>query len=168
MVDDADYEYLSRFRWHAVPVYHKFPNGPQYALRGIKTSDGKCHSVYMHRVILGAPSGLQTDHKNHDTLDNRKQNLRTCTASQNQANQQKTRGEAKFKGAYYHKKCKKWVAQIQFHNKRLWVGVFDSEIEAAKAYDVKAKELFGGFARLNLPEDSYQFINIKTEMAVPQ
>jgi hypothetical protein len=110
--------------------------------------------VFMHEAILGKKPGFWIDHKNSDGLDNRKQNIRHCTPAQNAQNMRKTRGKSLFKGVYYGDK--KWKAHITIPSEsgsgnRLYLGGFSSEREAALAYDQKAIEHFGEFARLNFP-----------------
>lgn len=104
----------------------------------------------MHRVIMNAPPHLQVDHINHDTLDNRKHNLRLVTPPQNRLNSCKQeRSLSQFKGVTWNKRKKKWVTQISFNRKRRFAGYFDNEIDAALAYNQKAQELFGEYALLN-------------------
>jgi len=85
IVDDNDYIELSKHKWYA--LYNKNVNN-FYAVRKSKKSDrlNKKTLISMHRVILNTPNDLFTDHKNHDTLDNRRRNIRICTQSQNNMN----------------------------------------------------------------------------------
>jgi len=108
----------------------------------------------MHRVIWekhhgSIPENKQMDHINRNTFDNRLENLRLCSSSENHANQSKTHGSSDFKGVTWHKNREKWQVQIQYKHKYQYIGVFDDEIEAAAAYDAKARELFGEFAATN-------------------
>jgi hypothetical protein len=105
----------------------------------------------MHRAVLGLSAGDRTrvDHKDHDTLDNRRSNLRVSTRSQNSANQLKTRGTSKYKGV--HKLKDRWKAQIEVDGKKRYLGSFVREEEAARAYDAAAVEAFGEFALINFP-----------------
>jgi len=138
-VDDADYEWLNQWKWQALVTV----NG-SYAVR--VNSAGK--STRMHRLIMGTPIRLVIDHKNHRTLDNRRQNLRTCTQTENMQNKRPNRGR-KFKGAYRDKK--KWRSQIMCEGVMYCLGSHNTEEQAARAYDEKAKELHGQFAYLNFP-----------------
>ena len=107
----------------------------------------------MHREILGITDPkINVDHLDGDGLNNQRSNLRVCTDSQNGANRGKQKNnKSGYKGVHWNKKTKKWAAQIQYHKKVLNLGYYSDIIEAAKAYDKKALELFGEFARLNFP-----------------
>jgi len=142
LVDDADYEWLNQYKWHAIKDHNTW-----YAVRGI-SRNGSYTTISMHRVILGLEPGdkRETDHKNHNGLDNRQDNIRICTHSQNQQNKSLQKNHSsQFKGVRWHKRCNKWQTQIGHK----YLGLFTSEVEAAKAYDAAAKEYFGEFALLN-------------------
>jgi hypothetical protein len=141
IVDDEDYEYLNQFKWY-------YNTG--YAVRGKKIG-GKGIKILMHRLIMGVTdSKVHIDHFNHNKLDNRKENLRIATQQQNQFNKKpKENSSSKYKGVTWCKSRKKWFSMIQINGKQKNLGGFDSEIEAAQAYNLKAKELFGEFAYLN-------------------
>jgi len=108
-------------------------------------------SERIHRVIMDAPKGMVVDHINGNTLDNRKENLRICTRSQNQQNQfSRSRGEtSKYKGVCWCRTWKKWKVKISHNYKIQNLGSFDNEIEAAITYNEAAKRLHGEFANLN-------------------
>jgi hypothetical protein len=141
IVDDDDYEWLSRWRWNRWER-----RGNQYAL---------CCSGHqrlpMHRLILAAPTGMEVDHINHDGLDNRRVNLRLCTRAQNQYNQRvQVRPKAsRFKGVRRGYKGK-WVAVITCQGAAEHLGSFEDEVDAAQAYDEAARRHFGQFAHTNL------------------
>lgn len=104
----------------------------------------------LHQIIMGEiPKGMVIDHIDGNPLNNQKSNLRICTPQQNQFNQRKTRGVSKYKGVSWYKNYKKWMAKIKFNGRTYNLGYFNTEIQAAKAYDEKAKEIFGEFANLN-------------------
>ena len=105
----------------------------------------------IHRILTNAPDGMEVDHINRDSLDNRKQNLRICTKSQNQMNSGKEQlgRSSHYKGVSLYKRHNKWMSRIKKRRKEYFLGYYENEIDAAKAYDTKAKELFGEFARLN-------------------
>ena len=79
LVDDKDYDQLSKVSWHFNDLY---------ATRGL-VSDGKLKTIYLHRFIANTPKGMETDHINQNKLDNRRENLRICTSSQNRTNKGK-------------------------------------------------------------------------------
>ena len=107
----------------------------------------------MHRLILNAPKGLVVDHINGNGLDNRKANLRLCTPAQNACNVRPRPGEtSKYKGVAFIKRERRWQVRISFRNKRKWIGYFDTEIDAARAYDQAARRLHKEFASLNFPD----------------
>jgi hypothetical protein len=105
-------------------------------------------------LILNTPDGMETDHINHDGLDNRRVNLRSCTQAENQHNQQ-PRKKAKssvFKGVCYSKNGDKWQSYITVNRKIINIGYFLSEIKAALAYDEAARKYYGEFAHTNFIE----------------
>jgi hypothetical protein len=139
-VDAADYEWLSQWTWG-------LHNG--YASR---YKNGKL--VFMHREIMQPPKGKIVDHENHNKLDNTRTNLRVCTQQENMRNTGKRNGaSSRFRGVSYSRRYGKWRARIWFEGKCTDLGLFTDEVEAARAYDRKAVELFGEFARLNFPEE---------------
>jgi hypothetical protein len=148
IVDDIDYTDLSQFKWY-------LDSQGLYVVHGIPYN-GKQTKESMHRRILGAQPGQDVDHINHNGLDNRRENLRLCTRSQNNANMKKHGStSSKFKGVVWRKARTKWIAQIihrEDHKRRhTYLGSFKNEEDAARAYDRAAKELFGEFALLNFP-----------------
>ena len=141
IVDDEDFEYLNQWKWH-------FAKG--YSVRRLTKDGGKQGRIYMHRVVNKTPDGLHTDHRNANKLDNRKNNLRDCTNSQNQMNREKMKGFSSiYKGVHWRERSNCWRATIKANKKHKTIGYFSSEIEAAKAYDNVALKLFGEFARPN-------------------
>ncbi len=160
LVDDEDHEELSRFKWHAAA---KMVKGEKafYAARTIIEStlvDGKTFSrkivIYMHRLILGAIGSLKGDHRNGNTLDNRRENLRECTKAQNNMNARKpSHGlSSPYKGVVLFKRDGRFRAYIKKDGKQRHLGYFDTQEGAAMAYNQAAKELFGEFALLNQVE----------------
>jgi len=114
--------------------------------------------ISLHREILNTPPGVLVDHRNNYALDNRMSNLRPATKSQNLWNRGKYRKNcsSKFKGASFDKKGRKWIACIDVNGKRIYLGRFDSEIDAARAYDRAAIKYHGEFAKLNFPREDYK------------
>ena len=134
LVDEDDYEYLNQFTWYCT--------SSKYAAR--KPRSG---IIYIHRLIMDCPLNLFVDHINHDTLDNRKENLRICSKRDNQRHQQKRKGvtSSKYKGVHFFKRDRLWVAQIDGAH----IGRYVTENESAEAYNVEAAKLHGNFAKLN-------------------
>lgn len=146
VIDNDMYAKLSKYNWRGVKAKEQWY---AYCL------DDKGKVIYMHRQIMGLKrkDGKEVDHINHNTLDNRKQNLRICTHAENIRNQKIKRYSSKYKGVYWDKFNKKWKVQIMYNYKNYNLGRYILEEEAAKAYDKAAKELFGEFALLNFPEE---------------
>lgn len=133
LVDDEDFEYLNQFKWTIIK----------------RTYAGRRDGILMHRVIMNTPSGMETDHINGDGFDNRKINLRICTRAENGRNMKKRKdGSSRFKGVCWDKSRGTWNARVQ----EKFIGRFFDEENAALAYDKKARELFGEFARTNFQE----------------
>jgi hypothetical protein len=133
IVDDDDYEYLSRWSWHV--------SGWGYAQR---TESKK--AVLMHKQLMGTPNQV-VDHVNRDILDNRRSNLRLATKQQNGANAKLSkRNKSGFKGVWYNASRKKWEAYIRPNGKKLHLGRYSTAEEAAGAYKKAATLHFGDFA----------------------
>ncbi len=140
-VDAADYEWLNQWRWHMC--------SDGYAGRWEK---GK--RIYMHRQILEPPKGMVVDHVDGSRANNCRANIRVCTRAQNIHNKRKCTGSrSRFKCVYYSKKLGKWYSRCWFNGRDRRIGYFDTEIEAARAYDRQAVAWFGEFARLNFPHE---------------
>lgn len=153
LVDDDDYELVSRYRWRPSKKKH---DRTFYAMATVCV-DGKETTIRMHRLILGIPG--KVDHENRNGLDNRRCNLRPVTSEQNAANKAKNRGTCTslFKGVYWVARAGKWRAVIQPNGKFKSLGWFFDEVEAAKAYDRAAIDAFGEFARTNFPVETYEY-----------
>ena len=144
IVDDADFEWLNQWKWRAL----KGSNDNWYAMRR-QRQNSKRIPVYMHREILKPSSNMLTDHKDHNGLNNQRNNLRAATSAQNHQNRRKHRGISRFKGVCWNQQYAKWQAQIKVKGKHFHLGRFLSEIEAAKVYDKAATKFFGDFACTN-------------------
>ena len=136
LVDDEDYDFLNQFKWH-------YSNGYASKSHGKRPNRKK---LTMHTLLLGAKEGFMIDHKNRNTLDNQKENLRHVTNSQNQMNAKKSKKNgvslSQYKGVTVNKPFRATIG-------RKTIGYFDTELEAAQAYDKFAKALYGEFANLN-------------------
>lgn len=140
LVDASDFDSLNQWKW-----YYGFG----YAIRGQWENGGR-KTILMHKLINKTPEGCDTDHINLDRLDNRRENIRTCTRSQNIINRRvQANNSSGYKGVFWKKSHKKWVAQASVDGKPEWLGHFDSPVEAAKAHDKRTVELFGEFALTN-------------------
>lgn len=143
LVDDDDYEWLSRFNWHV-----EIMRGRPYA----RTSGGEASGMCMQRFIMGDPQGFEVDHRNNNSLDNRRGNLRLATASQNRANHKLYRNNSTgFHGVHRRKVNGSFMAYINCGGRRRYLGRFANAETAAKAHDEAAHEAFGEFAVLNFP-----------------
>lgn len=140
VVDAKTYKWACKHKWYAVNWKGSFYAGRR---------DGKTF-LSLHRAILKAEKGVMVDHINGDTLDNRISNLRLCNNTQNQRNQKLNKANSSgYKGVSWHKTNKRWMARIKISGKLKYLGYFEFVEDAAKAYDVAAKEHFGEFANLN-------------------
>jgi len=150
-VDPADYKRLRKYEWFAI----RKRGNSFYTLRCVSDDKGKKEvPIYLHQDIIKVPDGMVIDHINHDGMDNRMANLRAATYSQNMCHRKKRAGakQSKYKGIYCRNRDRKWQALITINRKRIHLGYFHGEIEAAKAYDAAAKKYHGQFACLNFPQ----------------
>ena len=161
IVDKEDYPQVKDFRWaltnqeHAIYAVAKIPHpdgGWYHYPSGGRTR--RKTAITMHRLIENAPKGKLTDHINHNGLDNRRNNLRIVTTQHNNANQALSNtSKSGYKGVSWHKGAQRWRAYIRYDYKQRHIGHFTDKDEAARAYDAKAKELFGEYAYLNFPDE---------------
>lgn len=146
LVDDEDYNAISRHSWHAINV----KSYPVAARKTKKETNGKRRVILMSREIMIPSPNMIVDHINHNTLDNRKCNLRVCTQSQNMQNRIKHESKtSKYKGVSWDKKSEKWRTTIKVNDKIRYLGLFNREDIAADLYDIYAKKFFGEFALIN-------------------
>lgn len=145
LIDDEDYAIISRYNWTLWIRKNRV-----YAQT--HTIFGGVNKVFaMHQMIMPTDDPkIQIDHRDGNGLNNQKFNLRYATNAQNQMNRSKGENtSSQYKGVYWNKERKLWVAGIKFNGKRKYLGASSSELEAAKIYNKYAKKLFGDFAYLN-------------------
>jgi len=141
IVDDEDYETLSRHKWHC--------GSKGYAVRKERRGLREVH-VWMHREIMQPANDMQVDHVNGEKADNRRCNLRIATNSHNLCNRgANANNTSGFKGVTWKEHAGKWMAFINLHGKQKHLGYFDTAEDGARAYNEAAKKYHGVFARLN-------------------
>lgn len=148
IVDDEDFARLSKFKWHAG---WQWQGKLFYAVRSApQDDDGKQSKIIMHREIMDAPAGLVVDHINHDTLDNRKCNLRICTQSENSMNRKGAKRNSKsgIRGVSWDKNRNKWHVMIGANKKMMHVGYFNEVDAAADAAKLAILKYHGRFANI--------------------
>jgi len=143
IVDDNDYEALSLHKWQT-------SNG--YATRCVWDKIArKNRTIYMHRIILSVPIGLEADHINGDKLNNKRSNLRICAPRDNKRNQRiRSDNTSGYKGVCWDKANDKWMSSITVEGKSVNLGRFKKRDDAARAYNQAAIKNFGEFANLNI------------------
>ena len=139
IVDEQDYEELSKYKWYLIDGF---------AARTIK-KDSKRTTIYMHRVIIDAPMGVSVYHVNHNKLDNRRENLHLVKGSARMHRRPSVKHSSKYRGVYWCKDKRKWIAEIKVYKKQIRLGRFEVEKDAAMAYDEAARKYYGSLARTN-------------------
>lgn len=144
IVDDEDFERVSAFKWHA----HESKSSKFYARRDVRKGKSKTR-IFMHRFLMKiSDPDVVVDHINGNRLDNRKENLRIASVTENNRNQTKIRSDnsSGYRGVALNSKTGKYVAYVTGSNgKRKHLGTFSKAEEAAKAFDKAAKEIYGKF-----------------------
>lgn len=140
LIDEENFEWLNKFRWYGKPD-GGYPRSTAYH-RGVHTS------FKMHRIIMNAKPGQIVDHINGNVLDNRRENLRFVTSQQNSINSKTNcRNKSGYKGVFYRKDRKRWVAKIRINKARISLGTFNSVQEAFNAYKERAMKEFPEYIR---------------------
>jgi hypothetical protein len=142
-VSDEDYNLYSGQPWYL--------SSKGYAQGYIWDETGKRHTVFLHRLVAGTPEGLETDHQDGDRLNNTRENLRVVTPLENNKNRSapKNKKHSRYKGVT--RSGSRWQATIVADRARLYIGTFDIEEDAARAYDAFAIQHHSEYARLNFP-----------------
>lgn len=149
LVDVEDYERINKYKWH-------YNSG--YAVRQIRVepSDGyknRQKKLFMHRVILNIKVSYkyeEIDHINGNSIDNRKENLRAVEHKQNCQNRKiQSNNKSKYKGVHLQKDCKRYRADISVNSKQVYLGMYETAVQAAIVYNVAAIKYYGKYAKLN-------------------
>lgn len=150
LVDDEDYELAMQRSWF---VHEQVNSGK---MRGPYVVTGRLAGApptRLHCLIMGR---AYVDHVNHNTLDNRRENLRLATVAQNMHNRiPNARSKSPYKGVSWHPVNHNWVAVISYDRKKHHLGCFRDDVEAALVYDAAAREFHGEFARPNFGPGGY-------------
>jgi hypothetical protein len=153
VIDTADYPLVKQHRWYAVK------DGRTYYVKTIiQEENGKINSNFgMHQLLLGPGA----DHRDRNGVNNRRSNLRAATTEENGGNRRKDKrakgSSSCYKGVTVRPGvAERFEAQIRVDRKLIYLGRFNSEIEAAQAYDTASRNHFGKFAALNFPQPGEQ------------
>lgn len=141
LIDDEDFDKLGGYSWRSLRIKESF-----YAVSGYFAC-----MVYMHRLVLPDKVGFEIDHKDRDSLNNQKENLRYATFAQNQANKGlRFDNMSGAKGVCWHPGAGKWMARLNINKRAIYLGVFSDKASAIAAYNKAAKEHLGEFAYVNV------------------
>jgi hypothetical protein len=150
LIDDADEDLIAGYSWYCWEEKRKVRMHGPYALAYMKKETGGWTIVRMHKLLTGWP---RTDHIDSNGLNNQRSNLRPATAQQNQFNRRPVSGTtSQYKGVSWRKDRKRWQAVLIVGGRRISLGCFTDETEAARAVDEAARHHHGEYARLNFPD----------------
>lgn len=152
LIDDEDRELLRSRRWYI----HRGGYLCSRELQSDYLTKGRSKRgvVFLHRAIMNAEEGQWVDHINRNPLDNRRENLRLCSQSQNQWNSGRQKGKSGFRGVA--KVGGRYYANITYQNRKIYIGCFLTALEAASVRDDAAIRLHGEFAVLNFPDRRFR------------
>lgn len=144
-VDTADWDRISPYCWWAKESHKAGAQTLYYAC-----SDISRRKIRLHKFLIEPNSKESIDHKDNNGLNNSRENLRICTHSQNMANARRRYNvNNRYRGVSYDKARNQWAARLNMNNSIVFRKRFDTELEAAQAYNEQALIYFGEFARLN-------------------
>lgn len=148
LIDATDFFLVQRYKWCATRPNNR---GTWYAATRRPKTEGGGKSLFMHRFILDTPADKETDHINGNGLDNRRENLRVATHSQNQQNRHVASGKSRYLGVRVGRQGKRWQAAIRISGHEHYLGTYDTQLQAALAYDKAALNAWGMWAGINFP-----------------
>lgn len=151
-IDPEDYDRVVQYKW---TTFQPKKSRTRYVCCDTRKTRKKVGVILLlHRFVTQCPAGMVVDHRDQNGLNNQKQNLRICTHAQNVScsPHREVAKESKYRGVHLCKSTGRWRATIKYQGKQLNLGRFNTDIEAARCYDEKAKELKGEFAYQNFPE----------------
>jgi len=146
LVDDENFDFINQWQWYLMKGNHT-----NYACRKEKKK-----TILIHRVIMNTPDNMEVDHKDRNGLNCQKSNMRNCNHSQNNANRGERKGMSKYRGVYFMRQTYKnkertyIIADIRVNNKTIHLGYFETEIDAAIAYNKAAINYHKDFANINI------------------
>mgnify|MGYP001591247148 FL=1 len=135
LIDDEEIPLVQRYRWCAVYAKH---TKSYYAVSSMKSKTGDWRNMRMHRLIMNCPKDKQVDHINHDTLDNRKINLRIVNNAENNQNRRAQSGsKSEIRGVTWRADTQKWHVRVELNGKKHCFGQYlnlkDAEMAAKNA-----------------------------------
>lgn len=149
LVDEEDFALVSAYTWSPTKDVSTF-----YAKTKVRDDEGRWHTIKMHRLILGLDGPEITDHRDGNGLNNTRKNIRPATYAENANNRRlRVTNRSGYKGVTKAYRGKRWQVAITSKGVRYHIGYFPDPISGARAYDEKAREIHGEFARLNFPEE---------------